>query len=235
MKQETKSHKRTAGRRPRAGQPDGDTRAAILAAARTIFARHGLDGTSVRQVSEAANVNNAMIYYHFKDKEDLYRSVLSDSFSALTALWEDPIFKSAAPVRKKIEKYVESFIRFQQINENLRRIMAMEFAGSGGNITWICEKYFADNYARLTRIFKEGMRNGELKKFEPALAVSSLVGVIIHNFILQPMAEYVHGKKVNLSPKKFGAFVTELFFNGLASKEEMHKAGKINQKRISTV
>ncbi len=235
MNPEAKSHKRTAGRRPKADQPDGNTRAAILAAARTVFARHGIDGTSVRQVSEAANVNNAMIYYHFKDKDDLYRSVLSDSFSALTTIWEDPVFKSGAPVRKKIEKYVEGFIRFQQVNKDLRRIMAMEFAGNGGNCSWICEKYFADNYAQLAAIFKEGMRNGELTKFEPALAVSSLIGVIIHNFILQPMAEHVHGKSVNLSPKKFGAFVTKLFFYGLASKDEMRKAGKINQKRISTV
>jgi TetR/AcrR family transcriptional regulator len=204
-----------AGRRPKSGRSDGDTRAAILAAARRVFAHRGLDGASVRAVADAAKVNNAMIYYHFKDKEDLYRAVLSDSFSAMTDIWNDPVFTSQTSVRRKIEKYVESFIRFQKGNEDLRRIMAMEFAGSGGNITWICEKYFADNFARLIKIFKEGMKSGELKKFDPSLAVASLIGVIIHNFILQPMAEHVHGRCVNLSPKKFGAFVTDLFFNGL--------------------
>jgi TetR/AcrR family transcriptional regulator len=216
MKQ-PRSQKHSAGRRPKSGRSDGDTRVEILAAARRVFAQHGLDGTSVREVAGAARVNNAMIYYHFKDKEDLYRAVLSDSFSAMTDIWSDPIFTSKTSVRQKIEKYAESFIRFQKGNEDLRRIMAMEFAGSGGNITWICEKYFSDNFARLTKIFKEGMKSGELKKFDPSLAVASLIGVIIHNFILQPMAEHVHGRCVNLSPKKFGAFVTDLFFNGLAS------------------
>jgi TetR/AcrR family transcriptional regulator len=216
MKQ-TRSQKHTAGRRPKSGQSDGDTRLEILHAARRVFAQRGLDGTSVREVANAARVNNAMIYYHFKDKEDLYRAVLSDSFSAMTDIWKDPIFAAKTPVRQKIEKYVECFIRFQKGNEDLRRIMAMEFAGSGGNIRWICEKYFADNFARLVSIFKEGMKNGELKKFDPSLAVASLIGVIIHNFILQPMAEHVHGRCVNLSPKRFGTFVTDLFFNGLAS------------------
>ena len=216
MKQQ--SHKQPAGRRPKTGRTDGDTRAAILAAARRVFAQHGLDGASVREVAETAKVNNAMIYYHFKDKEDLYHAVLSNSFSAMTDIWNDPVFTSESTVRQKVEKYVESFIRFQKGNEDLRRIMAMEFAGSGGNITWICESYFADNYARLVRIFKQGMKNGELKKFDPSLAVASLIGVIIHNFILQPMAEHIHGKGVNLSPKKFGAFVTDLFFNGLATR-----------------
>jgi TetR/AcrR family transcriptional regulator len=216
MKRLQKNLKRTAGRRPKSGKTEGDTRAAILSAARRVFAQRGLDGTSVREVAEAARVNNAMIYYHFKDKDDLYRSVLADSFSGLTIIWNDKIFSSSAPVKQKIQKYVEGFIHYEQMNEDLRRIMAMEFAGSGGNITWICEKYFADNYARLVKIFKQGMKSRELKKFDPSIAVASLIGVIVHNFIMQPMAEHIHGKKVTLSPRKLGAFVTDLFFNGLA-------------------
>src|SRR5512147_2435975 len=120
MKRPAKNQKHTPGRRPKAGRTDGDTRAAILAAARRVFAVRGLDGTSVREVAEAAKVNNAMIYYHFKDKDDLYRSVLADSFSPMVDIWNDEIFKSAVPVRKKIQKYAESFIRFQQANEDLR-------------------------------------------------------------------------------------------------------------------
>jgi TetR/AcrR family transcriptional regulator len=204
---------------------DGDTRAAILAAARRVFAERGLDGTSVREVAEAARVNNAMIYYHFKDKDDLYQSVLSDSFLALTTIWDNEIFKSSAPVREKIQRYIEGAIRFHQSNEDLRRIMAMEFASSGGTSGLVCEKYFADSYNRLVAIIKEGMKTGELKKCDPAYAVASLIGVIIHNFILQPMAEHVHGKSVNLSTRKFGAFVTELFFNGLGSEDRAGKTG----------
>lgn len=215
MKKARIKRTRMVGRRPKSLKQDRGTRADILAAARHVFASRGIDGTSVREVAEAAKVNTAMIYYYFKDKEDLYRSVLSDSFSPLAAIWDDRIFKGAAPVQEKIRKYVEGYIRFQQVNEDLRRIMAMEFAGSGGSITWICEKHFSDNYRKLVKILKEGMKTGELKKVDPSLAIASLFGIIIHNFIMEPLAEYVHGKHVNLSPRKFGAFVTELFFSGL--------------------
>ncbi len=207
---------RKVGRRPKSAGTDMDTRAEILAAARRVFAKHGLEGTTVREVAAEAKINNAMIYYHFRDKESLYRAVLSDSFSTLTNIWDDPIFSSEEPVRRKLERYVNGFIRFQQANEDLRRIMAMEFASSGGNIVWICEQYFSDNFTRLTRLFSEGIKRGELRKCSPSLATASLIGVVVHNFIMQPMAEHVHGKKVVLSPKKFGVFVTELFFNGLS-------------------
>ncbi len=217
------SHRRSAGRRPKTGPTEQDTRALILAAARRIFAKRGLDGTSVREVAGAARVNNAMIYYHFKDKDDLYRSVLTDSFSAMTDIWRDPIFTSPTTVRRKIERYVERFIRFQKGNEELRRIMAMEFAGSGGNPNWICERYFADNFSRLLRLFKEGMQKGEIRKMNPSMAVASLIGVVVHNFIMQPVAEHVRGHSVDLSPRKFRPFVTELFFSGSSKKLGKHK------------
>src|SRR3990172_1813413 len=175
----TAGHK-TAGRRPKSRQATGDTRAAILKAARRVFAQRGLDGASIRDVAE--------------------------------------------PVKEKIRKYVEGYIRFQQVNEDLRRIMAMEFAGSGGNITWICEKHFSVNYGKLVKILKEGMKTGELKKVDPSLAIASLFGIIIHNFIMEPLAEYVHGKHVNLSPRKFGAFVMELFFSGLGRQATVQRA-----------
>jgi TetR/AcrR family transcriptional regulator len=219
MAPKQKQKKPPIGRRPKTQRVGLNTRGMILASARKIFAAKGVDGTSVREVALAAKVNTAMIYYHFLDKEDLYRSVLVDSFSALTAIWDNTIFKSPVPVRQKIGKYIEGYIQFHQANEDLRRIMAMEFASSGGDITWLCEKFFADNFSRLTRLFREGIRNHEINKVDPSLAASSLIGVIIHSFIMQPMAEHVHGKRMNLSPKKFGNFVLELFFSGLGRRK----------------
>jgi len=32
-----------------------------------MFALQGFAGTSVRELAKAAKINNAMIYYHFKD------------------------------------------------------------------------------------------------------------------------------------------------------------------------
>ena len=58
---------KTAGRRTKSRAKKVDSRSSILAAARHMFALQGFAGTSVRELAKAAKINNAMIYYHFKD------------------------------------------------------------------------------------------------------------------------------------------------------------------------
>ncbi len=207
-----------AGRRPLSQKQNEDTRATILNAARHVFARRGVDGSSVREIAEMAHVNNAMIYYHFKNKTDLYRAVLGDSFEALDCIWTHAIFQTSATARQKIQKYIEEFIRFEQTNEELRKIISMEFTASGMNTRWIADNYFRHHYLKLVSILKSGMKSGELKKIDPTVAIVSLLGMISQNFISKPVAEYVAGKKMDLSVAQFGKFITMVFFDGLAQK-----------------
>lgn len=216
--------KRVAGRRPKPSGIDPDTRADILAAARSVFARVGFDGAAMREVAKIAHVNNAMIYYHFQDKEGLYRAVLSDSLGAMNRIWEDTLFQSNVPARKKIQKYIEAFIRFQVDNDDLRRILAMEFSKSGAKGTqlkWIAKNYFSKNHARLADILAQGMAAGELKKVNPIIATVSLIGMIIHAFIYMPIAPYVSKQYAAVSPSDISAAVSKLFFDGLCAKKSV--------------
>ena len=60
------------GRRP--GAPD--TRAAILAAARELFAGQGYAGTSVRAIGAAAGVDASLVHHYFGTKDDLFVAAL---------------------------------------------------------------------------------------------------------------------------------------------------------------
>jgi len=223
MNKITQKQVRAVGRRPKSVKTDADTRADILSAARRVFSRRGVDGTSVREVAAAAKVNNAMIYYYFKDKVDLYRAVLGDSFAALDRVWEHPIFHSDASARKKIQKYIEEFILFEQSNEELRRIMSIELASCKENCKWLADNYFKQHYEKLVSIFQQGIKSGELRKFDHRIVIASLLGVIVHNFISKPIAEYITRGKMDLSVKRFGSFVTTVFFDGLALGRKLKK------------
>ena len=57
-----------SGRRP--GRPD--TRQAILAAARELFADKGFDHTSIRTIAAAAGVDPALVHHYFGTKDQLF-------------------------------------------------------------------------------------------------------------------------------------------------------------------
>ena len=58
----------------------GDTRARIQQVALELFAEQGYERTSLREIAERLGVTKAALYYHFKSKEDIVRSLVEDYF-----------------------------------------------------------------------------------------------------------------------------------------------------------
>jgi AcrR family transcriptional regulator len=72
----------------RVGRPKGQTaeatRARIVDAAEALFAEGGYDGTSIRDIAQAANVQIAVITYHFGPKEMLFEAVVQRRAAIMT-------------------------------------------------------------------------------------------------------------------------------------------------------
>jgi AcrR family transcriptional regulator len=54
------------------------TRAALLGAARRLFAAHGYAGTGREEIVRAAGVTRGALYHHYDGKEDLFRAVYEE-------------------------------------------------------------------------------------------------------------------------------------------------------------
>jgi AcrR family transcriptional regulator len=54
------------------------TRAALLSAARQLFAEHGFVATGREQIAELAGVSRGALYHHFGSKERLFRAVVEE-------------------------------------------------------------------------------------------------------------------------------------------------------------
>src|SRR5215212_8842277 len=80
MKRLTKSRQRKA--RPHAGR-DGDTEQRILDAAHAVFVRRGTAGTRMQEIAAEAGVNQALLHYYFRNKEQLGAAVFGQLASRL--------------------------------------------------------------------------------------------------------------------------------------------------------
>ena len=61
--------------------PRGDTRARIVDVALELFAEHGYEKTSLREIADRLGVTKAALYYHFRTKEDILAGIV-DSMAA---------------------------------------------------------------------------------------------------------------------------------------------------------
>ncbi|QEN14022.1 TetR family transcriptional regulator [Mycolicibacterium sp. ELW1] len=80
----------------RPGRPRGasDTRERILTNARELFARNGIDKTSIRSIAAAAGVDSALVHHYFGTKEQLFAAAINipiDPMAVLVPLRDTPI------------------------------------------------------------------------------------------------------------------------------------------------
>lgn len=82
--------------RKRPGRPPGpsDTRERIRASARDLFARNGIDKTSIRAIAAGAGVDSALVHHYFGTKNQLFAAAIRapiDPMEVIGALREVPL------------------------------------------------------------------------------------------------------------------------------------------------
>jgi AcrR family transcriptional regulator len=84
---------------PPAPPPADASRERIIAAATSLFAEHGYDGTSTRRIAAEAGLNMATVAYHVGGKPDLYREVMLRAHLAEQRVLTDAlvVFRALAP------------------------------------------------------------------------------------------------------------------------------------------
>ena len=78
----------------------------ILAAAAREFAERGYAGARVDRIARRARVNKAMLYYHFRSKQGLYRALLRQTFARAGARLQE-VAASHAPPADKLDDTVK--------------------------------------------------------------------------------------------------------------------------------
>ncbi|HOX37293.1 MAG TPA: TetR/AcrR family transcriptional regulator [Candidatus Brocadiia bacterium] len=147
-----------------AGKKGTDTRQRILQAASALFAERGFDATSVREIVEAAGVAKPALYYYFKNKVELGRSLLAENFEEFIDELQAAIAQTGEAT-DRIEAIV--WAHFSACNENLdltRFIYATSF-GPGASPFSRDGVDFNDRLRRMiSAAMKELQRDGSIRK-----------------------------------------------------------------------
>ena len=118
----------------------GDTRARIQGVAVALFAEHGYEKTSLREIAERLDVTKAALYYHFKSKEDIVRSLVEDYYGQIDALitWARTQPATAATRGEILRRYVgivaEGDEVFRMLHQNQAAVTGLAAAKNRGDL-----------------------------------------------------------------------------------------------------
>lgn len=156
------------------------TRDAIYASAAELFAARGFDGVSVDDIARNADVNKAMIYYHFADKLTLYRDIvgdglhmMSDAVGAIAASGDAPTIK--------LDRFIEAFVRMTEQRPWMPAMMLREIAEGAPRLDPSTMGHMRGVVGGFAAILKQGQETGAFRLVHPVLAYESIVGPIIIN------------------------------------------------------
>jgi TetR/AcrR family transcriptional regulator len=156
------------------------TRAAILAAAEHLFARRGYAATRLEDVADAVGLKRAALFYHFRDKQELYDAVIEDAFGALAARF-DQVFSMPGGVASRVERAVEAWVDAIAARPTLARLILRYAAEAEEHPTQslfpAAERLFRIGWS----LFEQGRASGELSPLhdDPFHAASALIGATV--------------------------------------------------------
>lgn len=168
-----------------------DTRAALLAAGRKVFARKGFDGASVRDITRAAGANLGAITYHFGSKHALYVEIL---VSGLTPAVERVREAASGPEAAvdRLSRVVEVFFEHLAANPDLPRLMLQQLSAGKAPPPELAA-LMRRNLGYVGAIVADGWQDGSIRPGHPVLTALSVVAQPIYMTIMAPVVREVGG------------------------------------------
>jgi AcrR family transcriptional regulator len=101
----------------------------ILEAARRSFAERGYQGTTIRHIEQACDLTRGAIYYHFRDKQEIYVSVLIVGLRLLREDFERVTRDREVDPRELITRLLDTYCESYRAQPQFFRIAQHFFFG----------------------------------------------------------------------------------------------------------
>jgi AcrR family transcriptional regulator len=104
----------------------GSTKQRILTEAEKLFAVKGFEGTGIEEIAQNVGIRKSVIYYHFKNKEQILQTMLDDFVARGVAFKKGFFERYAGNFMEKLDVVMEEMIGFMEQNRRIVTILLME-------------------------------------------------------------------------------------------------------------
>lgn len=191
------------------------TRDQILDAAERVFQRRGVSRTSLQEIAQEAGLTRGAIYWHFKDKADLFHAMMQRVTLPMTASLNAEAELEAADPLGRLRQNVATALRQTVHDPQVQRVFEIashkvEYVDElqAGRDRHLMER--AGCMTDLERLLRLAATAGQLRPGTPiaiaAIGLHALLDGLMHNWLLDPRA---------FDLEMVGAQVLEMYLGGL--------------------
>lgn len=151
----------------------------LLDSALTLFAEKGYEGTSIREIIEAAGVTRPVLYYYFVNKEDLFRRLVDTCFDSMGKAFDRIASKDTSASDRLVEMMSAGFAFVGHSPDTIRLILHIFFAPPGqgpklakNNLWYSCR------FQHIVRVMQDGIDSGDLAPADPETLAWVFTGIM---------------------------------------------------------
>jgi AcrR family transcriptional regulator len=186
----------------------------MLDAAIELFSQRGYHNVSMHQIAERSEFAIGTLYKFFKNKEDLYRALVTEKSTEIFGALAEPLSKGGDTLTV-LGKYLENRAKIVAEVAPLIRMHMAVAQGMSVNINAEVEKehrrFHEKHMVQLAAVMKEGIRRKVLRGLEPGSLAVALDG-LARAFFQQAVKNPKRFHKETVAP-----FVLDLFLKGSQS------------------
>jgi AcrR family transcriptional regulator len=207
----------------------------ILAAAGELFARKGFAGTTTKELAQAAGVNEALLFRHFGNKEELYWAVLE---------LRCKLGEGRRRMERRIEEGQGDFEFFAGVAQDilarhretpeLMRLFLFSALESHSLSDRLFRTYSAHFYETLAAHIEKRKREGVFRDIDSLLAARGFIGMVFYHHMVQNIFGWKQYQ--TFDPKKVAETLAEIWLRGMISEEKKpsNNGHKLSKHGIST-
>jgi len=161
-------------------------RLSFLQAALDLFSTQGFDGTTTRTVAESAGVTEALLFKHFRTKQELLRAVVEE-FGPRSLFRPPPDSLRALPARAALGQFITQYLDTFWANRACLRMMLMATERDQVVFEEIRTQFGKQTLALYT-LLQERIEQGELLP-STAVAATDVISAATSGFLMRTLSQ----------------------------------------------
>ena len=191
------------------------TREILINAARQVFARKGIERTTMNDIATASKKGRRTLYMYFKNKEELSTIVIENEMERLYDMLE-AIEKKDLPADEKLMTFIYTRLDAFKATVTRNGTLRANFFHDSWHVAKVRKGYNLQEIALIKKILNSGIKEGIF-----SMADVEATALIIHHSLKGIEVPYIRGLlgdfPDNISLRKNS--VMNLIFNGIRTKK----------------